>query len=329
MKNEKLIIVLTYLCLLLVPKLIFATDGAKVDKNNTISRLLGEPKKYRDTEYGPIFLRNKAEDWKKNIDAVSGASISYFDDRIEDSQTWATEGSIIYPITRTWQRNNNDQESPVYTELALIPSIAWVRDTNRNELKFQLPVSYFVSHNIKRRRDTQGKLVGLQQWEDYFQLKPYYLTDFDFDGMIIGAELTYEPTIQIGSKFQIGSWISPFDESEVAYILHIIPSLNYSRVLSESSFINRKEHDDKFVIATHIELKFKPFGKKTPWEIGGEYKFLYDFSKDIDSYSNYWSTNAKWWFTKNIGMKLKYEKGNIPLTDKEVDLTTLSVEFRI
>ncbi len=329
MKNEKF---LTYICLLLllVPSLIFA--GNKADSNYTISGLIGQSFKSEDnnTEYGPIKIRQKVEDWRiKDITKVNGASISYFDDRIENSGTWATQGSIIYPIVGTKQRKNPTSSGPVYEEWALLPSIQWARDTNQNELSFKLPISYYVSHTVNRKRDTSGKLVGLSEWNDNFYVTPFYMTDFSFEGAMIGVELTYEPIIQVGSQFQTGSWISPFENSDIAYLFRVIPGINYSRVLSESSFIERKENDGKLAITAKLELGFMPFGENIPWEIHGTYDLSYDFTGDSNAYLDKWTANTTWWITDNVGLDLKYEKGDTPLTEKEIDLVTLNFEFRL
>ncbi len=298
------------LVLLLAPSLIFADN--KADSNYTILGVIGESyiSKDGDTEYGPILLRQKFEDWSKDIYDVKGASISYSNDRIENTGIWMTKGSAIYPI----------KSDGVFSELTVLPSIQWNRETDViDELTFHLPVNYHVSHKVPEDI----------QWSSEFYLSLFYLTDFDFDGEMIGAELTYEPIIQIGRQFQTGSWHSLLGGTDITYLLRVIPGFTYSRILSESLYIDREKNDDMFAVTGKLELGFMPFGKYTSWDIRGTYNFMYDFIEDSDGYSDQWSVSSTWWMHKNVGLELEYQKGDTALTNIEIDLVKLSLKLRL
>ena len=298
------------LLLLLAPLLIFADN--KEDSNYTILGVIGKPhiSEDEDTEYGPIKIRQKFEDWSRDIYDVKGASISYSDDRIGNTGTWMTKGSVIYPII----------SERVFSDLAVLPSIQWNRETDViDELTFQLPVNYSVSHKVPEDI----------QWSSEFYLSAFYLTDFDFDGEMIGAELTYEPIIQIGKQFQTGNWHSLFGGTDITYLLRVIPGLTYSRILSEGLYIDREEKDDMFAVTGKLELGFMPFGKHTSWDIRGTYNFMYDFMGDSNGYSDQWSLSSTWWMHRNIGLELEYQKGDTALTNIEIDLVTLSLRLRL
>ena len=301
-----------FIYLFLMSSFIFAESRAESNNSVPFLKFITEAHQSKggDTTYGPIKIRQKFEDWNKDLLDVKGASISYSNDRIENTGTWLTKGSIIYPI----------ESDRAYSALTLLPSIQWKRETAEiDELTFQLPVSYFIAHEMPK----------YMEWSSDFYFSPYYLTDFDFDGKMIGAELTYEPTIQIGRRFQTGSWHSLFGGMDIAYLLRIIPGLTYGHILSEGPYINRDEKDDTLAITCKLEFGLMPFGDKTPWEIRGNYNFLYDFSGESDGYVDLWSASTIWWFNKNVGLDLSYQKGDTPLTKKEVDLVKLNLQFRL
>ena len=288
------------------------------------------------TKYGPIRLRQKFEDWDKNIKSVGGASISYSNNRIEETGTWLSQGSLIYPIAYFEEPVDPTKEEKVYSKLALLPSITWEyhsvsssSEADTKNLTFQLPVYYTILHNIQNNnKDISGDPTGLMSWRSEFYFSPYYLTDFDFDGAMVGANLTYEPILWI-SKFHTGSWVKLFKKSDIAYLFRIIPGLTYGRVLTESSYINRQEKDDMFALTTSLELRFKLFGKSSPWEVFGTYDLWYVFSGDSDGYADIFEAGSTWWFNDNVGLELKYQKGDTILTNTEIDLVTLNLQLRL
>ncbi len=294
--------------------------------------LFGKPRISKDekTKYGPIRLRQKFEDWDKELVSIGGASISYSSNQIDKTETWGSQGSIIYPIAHYKERISPDEEGVVSSELALLPSIQWkyTSAADIENLAFKLPVYYSALHNIVPNLDASGNPTGLVSWLSEFYFSSFYLTDFNFDGAMLGAELTYEPILSI-SGFKTGSWVNLFKKSDIVYLFRVMPGLNYSRVLSESSFIDREENDDMFAITGSLELRFKLFGSSSPWEIYSTYDLIYDLNGDSDGYSEIFEVGSTWWFTDNVGLELKYEKGDTPLTNEEIDLVTLNLQLRL
>ncbi len=341
MRTKKPVFFLFFLCLFLFTSLTYAKDENKSDSNNTISKLAKltyKTKVSKDTNstFGPVRLREKYEDWDKGLKEVDGAFISYANDRIEDTGIWQSKGALIYPISKRYQprRDSEDWNKFVYTKLALLPTIKWNRQANTEELSFYLPIDYAISHRVRRERDSSGNLKGLAQWRDDYYFSLSYMTDFDFEGAMINVEFKYEPTVMFGERFKTGSWHGLMDNSNrestgIVYLLRIIPGLIYSRVLSESAYIDRQEHDNIFAITTSLELRFKLFGKSSPWEVYGTYNIWYDFSGDLDGYSDILKIGSTWWLNDNVGLSLKYEKGDTPLTNKEIDLVTLNLQLRL
>ncbi len=334
MRTKKSVFFIFFLYLFLFISLAYAKDEKKLDSNITIPKLTYKTIVSKDTNsiFGPIRLREKYEDWDKELREVDGAFISYSNDRIEDTGIWQSKGALIYPISKIYQpgRDSKDWDRLVFTKLALLPTIQWNKQANSEKLSFYLPIDYAVHHRIKTKNDSSG----LTEWRDDYYFSLSYMTDFDFEGAMLNVELAYEPTIRFGERFKTGSWHGLMDNSNrentgVIYLLRIIPGLTYSRVLSESAFIDRAENDDIFGATASLELRFKLFGDDSPWDIYGKYDFLYDFTGVLDGYSDRWSAGTVWWITENVGLDLNYEKGDIALTNKEIDLLTLKLRLRL
>lgn len=306
--------------------------GEQAKDKYTKKGLIGEPLLSKDgtMQYGPIRLRQKVEDWNKDIvvTGLGGASVSYAHDRIEKTGTWQSQGSLIYPIEYVGEGVNYAGD----LKFALLPSVTWdyysVDSSSRadtEDLTFRIPVYCTFMHDIQHNEDTPSD-AGLMYWRSEFYFSPYYLTDFDFDGAMVGLELNYEPILGI-SQFHTGSWVKLLKESDIAYLFRIIPGLTYGRVLEESPYINREENDDILALTTSLEVRFKLFGKSSPWEIYGTYDLWYDFNEETDEYSDILKIGSTWWFNEHIGMDIKYQKGDTILTNREIDLMTLNLQF--
>lgn len=335
MKTNKPAFVLFFLFVFLFSSFAYSRGEKQSDGNSTTSKLYNA-RVFKDINitFGPILVREKYEDWSKELKDVGGAYISYTNDRAEDTGIWQSKGALIYPISTTYhpERNSDDWERLNYIKLALLPTIKWNRQADMEVLSFYLPVDYAVSHNVY---DSYGNLKGLAtKWRDDYYFSLSYMTDFDFEGAMINVEFTYEPTVKFGQRFQIGSWHGLMDNgnkesTEIVYLLRIIPGLTYSRVLSESAFFDREENDNLLGVTGSVELRLKLLGRDSPWDIYGKYDFLYDFAGDSSGYADRWDAGATCWINENVGLDLNYEKGDIALTNKEVDLVTLKLKLRI
>ncbi len=191
-----------------------------------------------------------------------------------------------------------------------------------------MPANYTLNHEIEG--------MGNTILNSYFYFAPFYLTDFDFDGAMVGAQFTYEPKLNING-FQIGWWHGLCPDCDyvdkwpglIFYRFRIMPGLTYGHVLSESSFIDRQEKDDLFAATAYVELRFKLFEASLPVEVYGTYEFSYDFIGDVDGYSDELELGGTLWLNKNVGLDLKYQKGNTQLTNQEIDLLTLNLQLRL
>ena len=308
----------------------------------SIKGLINKPyiNKNKTKIIGPILLRQKFEDWKKGkLKSIEGVKISYSENRLKDDRTWITKGSMIYPVrfsSGSQKKDLNQSEKTIFSESALLPTIKWnyvdiSNDDNKDleELTFQLPWYLEIMHNIENDFDKLGKPLSLSSFLSEFYISPFYTTDFDLDGEIIGLSLTYEPIVQIGTRFQTGSWHQFSKFWLPAYLFRIIPGLNYSHVLTDGDFINRDDNDDAFGITTSIEFGIQPFGDEVPWELKIAYDLFYDFTGEDDGYFNKFLAKMNYWFTENAGLTIDYQDGDDFISKKEVDLITFGLQVRM
>lgn len=290
-----------------------------------------QDKKESNWKYGPILFREKLEDWDKKLKDIDGSTISYSDDRLDDIQTWKTEGNLIYPYIFF----NETSEKELYKTRAILPSIKWkYNDLSKSdnedieELTFQISWFTRILHKLAQYPDESGEIRDYRTWRSEFYFTPFYTTDFEFEGEIIGASITYEPIVQLG-RFNTGSWHSLFGTLDSAYLLRFIPGGTYSHVLTEGEFANREESDNLLGITAHFEFGLRPFGKNVPWEVKLAYGILYDFTGEDEGYFENFTAKLSYWFSDNAGLTLGYEDGDQFLTKKKIDLISLGFEVRL
>ncbi len=282
-------------------------------------------------------LRGKLEDWAKSLRNVSGATLSYTDDNKEAEQSLSGTGALVYPVLIS------ESEKGVARDTTLLPHVSWNfknvandDESNVEELKFGLPVNWDLQFKYRPK-------LPQNTWLIYADL--FYLTDFDFEGKVVGLEFSADPHLQFStipngidpkqctsercpSWLEIGSYRAFSKKTETAYHLSLIPKLRYSEVLTPSPFISRADGDTELAVGADLELSIRPFAGGTGWEFKGGHSFRYDFKADGDEYSELDSLKASYWLSKNVGISLEYEDGRSPITDKEIDHVLLGLEAK-
>lgn len=286
--------------------------------------LIREPLTLKNgTAVGPVRIRKTVEDWDKDLDDVSGASLGYQDNRLSSSHAWSAEGAVSYPFRRHNDLFRKPDSAFKSTDLTVLPTVSFkvndLSDTAEGEVEdlvLGIPVSFGGN-----RKFSAG------QWREEWMFHPFFQTDFHGDGEIVGANLEYEPLFQIGA-FDVGQWHSFFG-SPIAYLLRVRPKLEFSEVIDTSRFIDREEGDTWFRAGATLHLGIRPFGSSSPWELRTEYRFGHDLTDDDDSYSDLFEAKTTYWINENIGLSLRYQDGETPVSDKEIELLSLQLEIKM
>lgn len=279
--------------------------------------------KYQAKE-GPIHLRREAGDLKELKDA-KGAKIGFSDNRLQEGNgAWNTEGALIFPLR--WKREGADASS---LSVHLTPAVSWnfveqeaPGKSDVDELKLSAPI--IMGHTPGGRLDPQEYIAIVE---------PYYQTDWDFDGEILGGSLKLEYVGKVG-PVHFGSFHSLFDASEaksiddiLAYRLRIKPMLDYSEVVKKGGF-DRAEDDDWLRLGGEVSFELRFFGSDNPLDLGITYRFAEEVHGD-GGFSDLFKANATLWLSPNAGLTLEYQKGETPVADKDIDLITLGLELKL
>jgi hypothetical protein len=304
--------------LLLVEELKAAESGP--EEWDGIKGLYGAPweSEALKLKLGPIRIRKTLDDWDGDLDDVDGATLSFEQNELDDSKTWSSEGALIYPVSRSLATSFGSYRS---ARLTVLPSVTWkLSDVSSStndveDLAFQLPISLHGRHPMS----------GNTFWVDDFLLSPYYHTDFHFDADVVGAELTYSPYIKI-SRFAVGGWTGLFGKT--AYLLRVAPKINASEVLRTSRFLDRPNDDTRISLGARLEAGLRPFGEDNPWELKATYTFGYDVA-GTDKYSDLFEAKTTYWFVKKVGLTFSFQKGETPVSDKNLNLLKLGLEVKL
>lgn len=283
------------------------------------SRELGE-----NGEIGPFRIRSAVEDWSKKLGDVTGATISYQENQLSDSTTWSAKGAIIYPIV--FSDGTDRPEGAAFSSFvsAFTPAVNWnivdVDGTDEGdvqELQFNLPFSLQGNHSAIELRSE-------------LSLAPYYATDLSFDSSIVGASLVYEPIFQIGKHFDVGQFHSLGGKKKgPAYLIRLLPKLDYSNVLETSRFVSRPEGDEWFRAGGKVEVALRPFGKNARWELRGSYGAMWDLEGGDDDFSDLIEAKALFWLSESAGLSFSYQKGQTPVADKDIEMLSLGFELKL
>jgi len=305
-----------------LPEYVEATGDEKPAPMDGIfenSRKVGE-----NGKIGPIRVRAAVEDWSKKLSNVTGATISYQDNQLSNTTTWSAKGALIYPIVFSDGTDRPDGAAFSSFTSALTPAINWnfvdIDNTDVGdvqELQFSLPYSLQGNHSD----------IGLRS---ELMISPYYATDLSFQSSIIGASLVYEPLFQIGKNFDVGQFHSiTGKKSGPAYLIRLLPKLDYSNVLETSRFVARAKDDQWFRAGGKIEAALRPFGKAARWELRGGYSAMWDLEGGDNNFSDLIEAKALYWLSESAGLSFSYQRGKTPVADKDIEMLTLGFELKL
>lgn len=267
----------------------------------------------------PILVRENSEDVTPygdalDIDDADPALFSFGRDYFTNENTWVAKGAIMYNIIDTTYTNKNDER------LFIFPSIAfnrvWSPDPTKeaNSLIFRMGSHYvFIPE----------KIIEVHALRFYVN----YGTDFAFQSKQAGLELEWEPLFRKGpfghykklgpqSGATIIEWrITAFLRAESGYVF-------------EAGNKENLEDDDGFIRAGgkgKIDIRVLKNIK-----LSGDLTYLKGISGKIkESQLNTLSASYSLDEKDQVSIKLEYQKGNILLTQEEVENLLLGFAIKL
>lgn len=268
---------------------------------------------------GPFKLRkNKDELTKSELSKVKGVSISYLaDHNAGDADTLSSEGVLYYPFN--WATGTG----PSTMSLVVGPAVAWqVTDTDDAKTGVQdVTFSAATTYHIEPKSDRSAL------WN--ISGSPYFQTDLAGGHEIYGAEASVEfvgwLTRNANDLLFLGDYSPVRIISGLDYQLRLIPQVDYSVTEKTGEFSKRTKDDDWFRVGARSSFDLRLPAYKV--EIGAFFAFL-DALGGEGGYSDKYTLRASWSINDNVALALEKTKGETPVSDKEIDTTTLGLEAK-
>ncbi len=294
---------------------------------------------------GPIRIRKDSSETDKPLSEANGAKIGFTNNRLlPGNGAWNSEGAVIYPIVREWDLKGESASpngSSLLAELA--PAISWQlaetqEQTSKDiqDFKFSLPMTFsYVPPAVRNEgafdptapHERRGMTI-------VSQIEPYYDTDFSFHQRIWGSSASIEYVGPLGPLYLggfVGLWNTDTESTNIGallmYRLRIKPMLDYSVTDRGGDHTSRQEGDDWFRLGGEASFDLRFGGKKNPLDVGVSYRFM-ETTRGHGGFSDLIKAHATWWVSQYIGLTLEYQKGQTPVSDKDIDLITLGLELK-
>ncbi len=298
---------------------------------------------------GPMRLRQSTEDLPKPTSESRGATFGFSDNfLIGGSGAWNTQGVVQLPVVFIKQfdpapgsagdpgaggeiagRSLEIQAGPAL-EWGLVQTQGSDKDSI-NELNISLPVAAYYSPGTRKATGSYKENISSSEALSrlfLFQARPYFQTDFDGDYGIFGGQLTME---YVGSIFgsrvlTLGGYQSFAGQWQ--YQLRFIPVLDLNVVTEDGANIDRDKGETWFQLGSIASLEFRcAISEGSYLNFGASYQFGGSFS-DTVAYSYLLKLYATYWFTKYAGLTYEYSRGELSLTNQDINLLTLGLELK-
>jgi hypothetical protein len=262
--------------------------------------------------WGPIKLRRNVDEAKvADVGKAKGATIGFSNNRLLDgSGAWSSEGALVYPISNT---NLTWFVTPATTWKLEETEEASKQDIQ--EWEFRAPITVVW----ERQNFTFIDLT----------LEPYFNTDFSWSHKIVGTTFDAGYTGQVPFvPIHLNDWQPVHKGAPWQYRLTARPSLDYSNVLNPGPHTSRGVDDDWLRIGARTGLELGLSGKNK-WIVtfGLTYKFLETIEGD-GGYSDLLRSYASVGLNKYTSLTLEYQKGDAPVSAKEIDLLKVALEVK-
>jgi len=273
-----------------------------------------------------FLIRRNVEDITVLNDPVafgkaSGALFGFTRDMRKDNDMWQARGVVMYP----WRWENKgaapSSTAMVFSATSLAPAIAFDRMTNEVQPDNEVDSLIF-------RIVTESEFIGGPVFQGfYLRLNPFYATDFDFRSSQAGGELQFDPLFDF---LGLGG---------VAYDLPCLPISIRPRVILHleggdtlDAGVNQKlKEGDWFLrIGPKLELEFWPTAL---WLQRLSFNVKWTFLEALHGspLSSYLFEGGARLRIDPIGhaqIELNYRRGEVPLTQEEVNTFILGINVK-
>lgn len=268
---------------------------------------------------GPVYLRATPQDLGARKKA-KGATLQFVDNKLDGGGSqWTTQGSLVYPFVWEWNRTGGLSE-----ELKLGPALSWrvIEGATQeiDDLQVAVPIWWGQNH-------------GGDAWIDRTEisLMPYAHTDWSLDGWTVGATLTAEPVSKLG-PLTVGDYHALIEGEKLgeilAYRLQVMPKVDYSNVLDAGGHTTRDASHDWLRAGGKIGLGLRFFGNRSPLEMEASYEHLAGIGGGAEDARYFLASITQWLYEDQVGLTLKYEDGETPVSQKDIDQLTLGLDLR-
>lgn len=304
---------------------------AKLEAEAAPDKTLSDPQPISKSSFGPFRLRRSTTELDPlsqtielagldaKIQDAKGARFGLTDNRLAGgTRTWNTEGALMLPFHYVYTGNIGGD-----TIFHAAPSVSWnflkqeaAAAAEINELKFSAPVTLDTGHLT-------------------FTTEPFYQTDTDFKGEIIGVlgSLAYRGKFPLIGK--LNEWQTWYQGStrEVHAKWNAKALVDYSDVREGSPWIKRAVDNDWLRLGGEASFDIGLYGKPdspvmpAPITLSLSYRYM-DTVNGVGGDSDLFKASLTYWINNYAGITAEYQKGDTPVAKKEIDLFTLGVELR-
>ena len=259
-----------------------------------------------------ILLRETAEDISpstsaKAISKVKPAVFSFTRDFSAQTNTFIAKGAVMRPFK-------------INAHFFLAPSITFNRTVSKDTTKAAntlVPkIGFYFNLSKDKPRVIQAHLV---------RILANVATDFDFKSSQVGVEAEWEPVFKNVAGLGIYYLIS--ESIPIEYRLQFFTHTEAGYVFNKGNKENLESSSTYLRTGGKIGVDFRLF---ETIGLSGGLRYLYGLA-GVPQHSRYWTASAEYTIgpSGNIGLKIDYQKGNVPLTSEEVNNIVVGFAVRL
>ncbi|MCE7066669.1 hypothetical protein [Dyadobacter sp. CY326] len=262
----------------------------------------------RKTKTLGILLRETSEDIspykaaEKNSKAKASI-FSYAHDFGTSANAWVAKGALMRPF-----KHNETVSTALSVSFNRVVTKDSTKEANSLVPRFGLYLR------------PRGKGIFLRH---LIRLLANYGTDFDFKSSQYGVEAEWEPVLQLEP---FGLYWRPWEKSPVEIRLQTFVHSEAGHVLSKGKKEELKSNSTYTRAGGKFGIDLRFFERV---ELGGAVRYLYGFSGP-QKHSKYYTSTFAYGFgaERNTTFKIEFQKGNVPITQEEVNNIVVGLGFK-